>query len=161
MALTTTPTLAICLTAAVAAGIGLARPADRTIEVVASPAAGEPAPAAEAPATDDPYGAQTGEPAPEPTPVAEAEVPAGAPAAVAVSIADFDFAGATEVAAGGAIEVTNLDGVPHTLTADSGAFDTGDLGNGESAVLVAPTAPGTYSFFCAIHPSMTGSIVVS
>ena len=37
---------------------------------------------------------------------------------------------------------------------------TGVIGGGESGSLVAPTAPGSYAFFCALHPSMTGTLTV-
>jgi plastocyanin len=55
------------------------------------------------------------------------------------------------------VQVTNLDRAPHTVSGD--AFDVG-LDPGGTATFVAPTAPGTYSFVCFVHPTMTGELVV-
>lgn len=63
------------------------------------------------------------------------------------------------VAAGGTIEVTNDSGVPHTMTADDGAFDE-ELPDGETTPVAAPSEPGDYGFHCEIHPSMTATLTV-
>jgi len=63
------------------------------------------------------------------------------------------------IAAGDTVVFTNADSAPHTATADSGAFDTGRLGNGESAQLTFADS-GTFTYFCAFHRSMKGSITV-
>lgn len=104
--------------------------------------------------------------APTPEPVADAPAPGDAPAtgqlaAAEIGIADFAFNGQTSVAAGQSISVTNADGAPHTLTAVDGSFDTGIVQGGATGGLVAPSAPGTYAFFCTLHPSMTGTLTVS
>lgn len=80
---------------------------------------------------------------------------------VAVSIEAFTFTDPGRVAAGQEIVVTNNDSVPHTLTADDGSFDTGLLQPGESAVIAAPATGGAFSFFCEVHPSMTGVLDVA
>jgi plastocyanin len=95
------------------------------------------------------------------TPVSAATAPA-APAGAAsatVVIKDFTFSGAT-VKPGATVTVTNRDGVSHTVTADANAFNTGPLKAGAAVTLRAPTKPGTYTFFCAIHPDMKGTLVV-
>jgi plastocyanin len=63
------------------------------------------------------------------------------------------------VAAGGAVTFVNDDGRSHTVTSDSGAFDSGVLAAGSSWVRRFPSA-GTYRYHCAIHPDMTGTVVV-
>lgn len=78
-----------------------------------------------------------------------------------ISIADFAFSTLDPVAAGSTVTVTNSDGAPHTLTAVDGGFDTGNVGGGESITFTAPSEPGIYEFFCAIHPNMTGQLVVN
>lgn len=88
------------------------------------------------------------------------DVPVAAGAS-AVSIASFAFSQPEPLAAGTEVVVTNLDSAPHTLTADDGSFNTGILQAGESARIVLPTQPGAYSFFCELHPSMTGSFTVT
>ncbi|MEZ4411496.1 MAG: plastocyanin/azurin family copper-binding protein [Gemmatimonadales bacterium] len=54
----------------------------------------------------------------------------------------------------------NDDGLRHTVTADSGAFDSGSISSGE-AYSHTFSATGTYSYHCAIHPSMVGTLVVT
>jgi plastocyanin len=47
----------------------------------------------------------------------------------------------------------------HTVTANDGSFDSGDLAGG-SAFSITTGAPGAYAFHCRIHPDMTGEIDV-
>ena len=91
---------------------------------------------------------------------APAEEEAAAPAEMAVAIEGFAFAPQSiEVTAGSTVTFTNNDGAAHTATADDGSFDTGSLAQGESASVTFDT-PGTYTYTCAFHPGMTGTIVV-
>lgn len=155
MPIRATITLGICLGAGLAAGIGLARPG----LLVESAAA--PAPAAGA-TTGTSAAPGYGRPATS-APASGTPAPAGAaPAAAApVTIQDFAFAGGGTVAPGAAVPVVNADSVAHTLTAEDRSFDTGTLDSGGRATITAPTAPGTYRFFCAIHPSMQGTLTVA
>jgi plastocyanin len=91
---------------------------------------------------------------------APASVPGGAPAPVAITIADFSFGQPRTVAVGAVVQVSNADAEAHTLTAEDGTFDTGSVDEGTVVSFTAPTVAGTYSFYCDIHPSMTGSLVV-
>jgi plastocyanin len=93
----------------------------------------------------------------DPAPVAAA--PAAAAGASTLTIKDFAFSAVT-AKPGATITVVNRDGVSHTVTADAKAFNTGPVKPGASVALRAPTAPGTYKFFCAIHPDMTGTLIV-
>ena len=78
----------------------------------------------------------------------------------AVAIADFAFSPATlTVTAGDTVTWTNEDPVVHTATSTTGAFDSGDLAQGES-FSVTFTTPGTYAYLCTPHPSMSGQILV-
>jgi plastocyanin len=81
---------------------------------------------------------------------------AAAPAVLTIS--GFAF-GQLTTAPGAAITVVNRDGEDHTVTADGKAFNVAVAG-GAQGRLTAPAKPGTYSFFCAIHPSMQGRLVV-
>lgn len=77
-----------------------------------------------------------------------------------VRIADFAFAPRTlTITVGDRVTWTNRDAVEHTATARNGSFDTGLLGDGESATFRF-TSAGTYRYLCTPHPSMTGTIVV-
>ena len=55
----------------------------------------------------------------------------------------------------------NHDDVPHTATstAKPKRFESGTLDTDEKFSHVF-TAPGTYEYFCAVHPKMTGRIIV-
>jgi plastocyanin len=53
---------------------------------------------------------------------------------------------------------TNRDQVKHTVSATNAAF-SGLLAQGASVSLTFNT-PGTYNYFCAIHPTMRGTVVV-
>jgi plastocyanin len=61
---------------------------------------------------------------------------------------------------GATVPIVNRDGVEHTVTADDGAFDI-TIAPGATATFEAPSKPGTYTFVCVIHPSMSGSIAVT
>jgi plastocyanin len=75
-----------------------------------------------------------------------------------VSIANFAYKpGKLTVAAGTKVSFSNSDSAPHTATA--GGFDTGRIGPGGSKS-VKLSRKGTFSYHCAIHPSMHGKIVV-
>jgi len=55
---------------------------------------------------------------------------------------------------------TNNDGIVHTATSDSGAWDTGDIPPGGSKTITFTTT-GTFRFHCTYHASMMrGTVVV-
>src|SRR4051812_42138258 len=80
---------------------------------------------------------------------------------VTVSIKNFAFdpPNAT-VAPGTTITWVNNDQVPHTVTANNGAFDSGTLQPGQSYSFKFDR-PGTYAYHCNIHPDMSASVAVS
>jgi plastocyanin len=53
----------------------------------------------------------------------------------------------------------NRDADPHTVTASSGEFRSPGLDTDESFSRRF-TVPGTYAYFCTLHPLMTGTITV-
>lgn len=55
---------------------------------------------------------------------------------------------------------TNKDSDPHDVTADSGEFASPSIPAGGKYIWIA-TRPGTYTYFCTIHPEMHGVVVVS
>jgi plastocyanin len=63
------------------------------------------------------------------------------------------------VRVGQSITWTNQDTDPHDVTADDGTFYSGPIGDGGS-FRWTPTRPGTYRYFCTIHPEMHGEIIV-
>jgi plastocyanin len=82
-----------------------------------------------------------------------------------VTIVDFSFdPQAVEVAAGSTATWANDDGVAHTVTAGSPGSPTGEFDEPVDAgatVEVSFDEAGTVDYFCAIHPAMTGQVVVS
>ena len=64
------------------------------------------------------------------------------------------------VTAGSELRWSNRDQAPHTVSADSGEFDTGNFGHGELRSLRFDR-PGTYHYFCRLHPFMRGTVVVA
>jgi plastocyanin len=78
-----------------------------------------------------------------------------------VTIVDFAFQPAyVVVGAGSTVSWYNAGGAPHTATSDFGAFDSGTLGSGGGFSTTFWT-PGTYTYHCAIHPSMVGTVQVN
>lgn len=104
-------------------------------------------------------GALTVDPPPPAVPAAPATAAAtpGEPAVITISA--FAFSAAT-AAPGSTVRVVNNDAMPHTVTADDGSFDV-FVEAGAEATFTAPLGTGTYSFTCAVHPSMTGALVVA
>jgi plastocyanin len=63
------------------------------------------------------------------------------------------------VKAGDTVVWTNGDDIPHTATSTTRAFNSKALDTNESFSFTF-TTPGSFSYFCALHPHMTGSVVV-
>ncbi len=77
-----------------------------------------------------------------------------------VSITDFQFTPASvTVSVGDTVSWSNDSPTPHTVTSNSGAFDSGikNAGQGFSFTF---TSAGTFAYSCTIHPQMTGTVVV-
>ena len=77
-----------------------------------------------------------------------------------VTIEDFTYKPSElKVRSGTTVTFTNEDGFAHTVTAKDKSYDSENLGEGQSFERTYDE-PGTYEYFCAIHNSMTGSVVV-
>ena len=82
------------------------------------------------------------------------------PAAVEVKIDNFSFTPPTlTVKAGTQITWKNGDDIPHTVVSEDQSFKSKVLDTDEKFTFTA-SKPGTYSYFCSIHPKMTGKVVV-
>jgi plastocyanin len=80
----------------------------------------------------------------------------------AITIHNFAFSPATlTVKPGATVTVANHDQVAHTVTATHGAFNTGDISDGQSKTFTAPKTPGKYTYICSIHQYMSGTLIVS
>ena len=60
---------------------------------------------------------------------------------------------------GGKVTWINRDSAPHTATADDDSFSTGTLGQGKLGS-ESFKEPGTYAYYCEIHPEMRGTVKV-
>ena len=63
------------------------------------------------------------------------------------------------VSVGTSVTWTNADVVSHTSTADANGWNSGVIAPGGQFSFAFPTA-GTFSYHCAIHPGMVGTVVV-
>src|SRR5581483_5709064 len=63
------------------------------------------------------------------------------------------------VNAGEAVTCVNAGAIIHSVTAVSGAFDSGQIAAGGQFSFVAQT-PGTFASLCAFHPTMLGTLIV-
>jgi plastocyanin len=89
---------------------------------------------------------------------------AATPDAKAVQVVIDNFAFSPReitVAPGTRVTWVNHDDVPHTATSSvkPRAFDSKALDTDAAFSFVFKT-PGTYEYFCAVHPHMTGKVVV-
>jgi plastocyanin len=81
-------------------------------------------------------------------------------AIVEVKIDNFSFAPQTlTVPVGATVTWTNRDDIPHTVVSTDGVFKSKVRDTDEKFSYNFAKA-GTYSYFCSIHPKMTGKIVV-
>ena len=97
----------------------------------------------------------------KPTLTAPKKMQAAAAAANQVVIENFSFAPATlTVKAGTKVTWINSDDVPHTVNENDKRFKSGPMDTDDQFSYTF-TAPGTFSYFCALHPKMTGQIIVN
>ena len=93
--------------------------------------------------------------APGPTSAAPSQA-----APIVVHMRDFTFAPRTlRVAAGTVVTFVNDDSEAHTARASDGSFSSGGLDYHDSW-RHAFAKPGTFAYFCELHPYMKGTIVV-
>jgi plastocyanin len=81
-------------------------------------------------------------------------------ASAEVKVDNFSFGPATlTVAVGTTVTWTNRDDIPHTVVSDDKVFKSKVLDTDEKFSFTF-AKPGTYGYFCSIHPKMTGKVVV-
>lgn len=79
-----------------------------------------------------------------------------------VEIVNYAYApGTLSVNRGTTVTWTNGDTAPHTVTSSvSGPLDSPMLNQGDAFSFTFNNA-GTYSYYCTVHPTMKGTVVVS
>jgi plastocyanin len=98
-------------------------------------------------------------------PIAITDLPLEAETAAAdareVGIDNFSFSPAKlSVPPGTTVRWTNRDDIPHTVVADDRSFKSAVLDT-DGQFSRQFTQPGTFKYFCSIHPRMTGTVVVA
>jgi plastocyanin len=78
-----------------------------------------------------------------------------------IVIKDFHFSPQTlTVKSGEKITWINRDEEPHTVVSVEKQFKKSAPLDTDEAFTITAGAPGTYTYFCSVHPKMTGTIVV-
>jgi len=78
-----------------------------------------------------------------------------------IEIKDFAFNPQTiTVKSGEKITWINRDEEPHTVVSVGKQFKKSSALDTDQTYTIVAGAPGTYSYFCSVHPKMTGTIVV-
>jgi plastocyanin len=99
-------------------------------------------------------------PGASPPATSPAPAPTGTPVPVKIAQLAFSPASVT-VPVGGTVTWTNSDPVGHTVT----SMGRGPLGsptmNAGGTYSYTFTTPGTYMYYCAVHPDMMATVVVS
>ena len=95
----------------------------------------------------------------KPSPGAGKEMPTSS-SANQVVVENFSFQpGTLTIKAGTTVTWVNHDDEPHTVKENNKTFKSGTLDT-DAKFSYKFTSPGTYSYFCSLHPRMTGQIVV-
>jgi plastocyanin len=77
-----------------------------------------------------------------------------------VTISNFTFEPqTTTIARGETVRFVNSDDMVHTIVAADGSFRSDALDTGDSFAATF-TKPGSFTYFCGLHPFMKGTIVV-
>ena len=93
--------------------------------------------------------------------VMAAKATPSAPPAPRVEIQNFAFMPKTlTVPAGSKVVWTNLDEEPHIVTSAGGGFANSPGLDTNDSYSFTFSKPGTYTYYCSIHPMMMGTIVV-
>jgi plastocyanin len=82
------------------------------------------------------------------------------PAGAEVKIDNFSFGpAAITIAVGTTVTWTNRDDIPHTVVSDDKVFKSKVMDTDEKFSYTF-SKPGTYPYFCSVHPKMTGKVIV-
>src|SRR5437588_12676797 len=91
----------------------------------------------------------------------EKEASAASPGHNQIVIKDFNFSPKTvTVKSGEKITWINRDDEPHTVVSVEKQFKKSPALDTDQEFTITAGAPGTYTYFCSVHPKMTGTIIV-
>lgn len=80
-------------------------------------------------------------------------------ATLSIRMAAFAFSGDDAGTVGDTVRIVNNDDFSHTWTSTDQAFHSGTLGPGDEFIYTFEQ-PGTFTYFCQIHPEMSGTITI-
>jgi plastocyanin len=93
-------------------------------------------------------------------PAMASQIESAAPQTLQIAIDNFTFTPAQlTVPTGSKVTWINHDDVPHTIVSTTKAFKSRALDTDDRFEHVFD-APGTYPYFCSVHPHMTAVIIV-
>lgn len=110
------------------------------------------------------YSSPSPSPSPTPTPT-PTPAPGGASASVSIPVGAQALGNkaytpdAVDVAVGTTVTWTNTDSISHTSTSDAAGWNSGIVAPGGKFSFAFQQA-GTFSYHCAIHPGMVGTVSV-
>ena len=78
---------------------------------------------------------------------------------IEIKIDNFSFGPDITVPAGTTVTWTNNDDVPHVVASDTKIFKSQALDTDDKFAFTF-TEPGTYEYFCSVHPKMTAKVIV-
>jgi plastocyanin len=94
------------------------------------------------------------------SPVSTSSTSSTAVATASVNISNFAFdPNDISVTKGQTVTFTNNDSTTHTVTSDTGVFNSGNLAPGKTFSYTFNDT-GTFSYHCSIHTMMTGKVEV-
>ncbi len=77
-----------------------------------------------------------------------------------VKIDNFSFTPQSlTIRAGTTVTWTNMDDVPHTVVSTAKSFRSGVL-DSDDRFSYTFKSPGTYDYYCSVHPHMTAKVIV-
>ncbi len=77
-----------------------------------------------------------------------------------IAIDNFTFTAPTvTINAGTGVTWVNKDDVPHTVMSEDKSFKSAVLDTGDTFTHTF-SAPGSYTYYCSIHPRMVGKVIV-
>jgi plastocyanin len=78
-----------------------------------------------------------------------------------IEIKDFSFNPQTiTVKSGETVTWINRDEEPHTIVSVEKQFKKSSALDTDQEFIITAGVPGTYTYFCSVHPKMTGTIIV-
>src|SRR5271154_6953502 len=75
-----------------------------------------------------------------------------------VKIDNFSFGPDITIAVGSTVSWTNHDDVPHVVASDTNVFKSKALDT-DDRFSYTFTKPGTYTYYCSIHPKMVAKVI--